>query len=383
MLNFTKRYKCPADCKTRDIPDQDNGPGPLGLDIKMHRNLLLFGMRALLFSWPSLLITSCEPSSAAQREDNKVHEQSPDTTQRQPESVPSVIDTQLYNKLMLQLAHNKDSSLWPVPSPLPSYGALLPFHRIVAYYGNLYSTRMGILGELPAPEMLERLQEEVKHWQEADTTIKVIPALHYIAVTAQRDPGKAKMYRLRMPDAQIDKVIEMAARINALVFLDIQVGHSTLQEEIPLLKKYLMMPNVHLGIDPEYAMHGATVPGDRVGTFDAEDINYASDYLSSLVQENHLKPKVLVVHRFKKGMVTNYKKIKTYADVQIVMNMDGFGSRGKKLTTYKYSITNEPVQFAGFKIFYKNDIADPAWINIMQPAEVLSLYPVPVYIQYQ
>ena len=337
---------------------------------------------AVLFTLPSLLIMSCEPSTAAQRED-KVNEQSADTTQLQEEIIESVIDTQLYNRLMLQLAHNKDSALWPVKSPIPSFGALLPFHRIVAYYGNLYSTRMGILGELPEPEMLEKLQGEVKKWQEADSTIKVLPALHYIAVTAQRDPGKGGKYRLRMPDAQIDKVIEMALKIDALVFLDIQVGHSTLQDEIPLLRKYLLMPNVHLGIDPEYAMHGTTVPGDRVGTFDAEDINYASDYLSALVKENHLPPKVLVVHRFKKGMVTNYQKIKTYEDVQIVMNMDGFGSRGKKLTTYKYSITNEPVQFAGFKIFYKNDIADPAWINIMQPAEVLSLYPVPVYIQYQ
>jgi len=382
MLNFTKSSKYHGDIQTRDIPDQDDGPGLLGLAIKMYKNRPIFLIRAFLFALPTFLLISCEPSSAAQREDGQVNAQSVDSIVRNAEIV-SVIDTQLYQKLMLQLAHNKDSALWPVQSPLPSFGALLPFHRIVAYYGNLYSTRMGILGELPAPEMLDRLQEEVKQWQAADTTIKVLPALHYIAITAQRDPGKAKKYRLRMPDTQIDKVLEMAGRINALVFLDIQVGHSTLQEEIPLLRKYLLMPNVHLGIDPEYAMHGTTVPGDRVGTFDAEDINYASDYLAALVQENHLPPKVLVVHRFKKGMVTNYKKIKTYADVQIVMNMDGFGSRGKKLTTYKYSITNEPVQFAGFKIFYKNDIADPAWINIMQPAEVLSLYPVPVYIQYQ
>ena len=383
MRNFTKSSKYHGDIQTRDIPDQDDGPGLLGLAIEMYKNLPFFSIRAFIIALPSFLLISCEPSSAAQREDGKVNQQEADSILTHAEIAPSVIDTQVYNKLMLQLALNIDSSLWPVPCPLPSYGALLPFHRIVAYYGNLYSTRMGILGELPAPEMLERLQGEVKKWQDADTTIKVLPALHYIAVTAQRDPGKAKKYRLRMPDAQIDKVLEMANRINALVFLDIQVGHSTLQEEIPLLRKYLLMPNVHLGIDPEYAMHGTTVPGDRVGTFDAEDINYASDYLSTLVQENHLPPKVLVVHRFKKGMVTNYKEIKTYPDVQIVMNMDGFGSRGKKLTTYKYSITNEPVQFAGFKIFYKNDIADPAWVNIMQPAEVLSLYPVPVYIQYQ
>ena len=36
-----------------------------------------------------------------------------------------------------------------------------------------------------------------------------------------------------MPFKQIDSVIRMAARINALVFLDIQVGQSTVQEEVP------------------------------------------------------------------------------------------------------------------------------------------------------
>jgi hypothetical protein len=35
---------------------------------------------------------------------------------------------------------------WPVKSaPYPDEGALLPSHRIVAYYGNLYSTAMGVL----------------------------------------------------------------------------------------------------------------------------------------------------------------------------------------------------------------------------------------------
>ena len=38
--------------------------------------------------------------------------------------------------------------------------------------------------------------------------------------------GKGDKYRLRMPFKQIDSAIRMAARINALVFLDVQVGLS-------------------------------------------------------------------------------------------------------------------------------------------------------------
>ncbi len=39
-----------------------------------------------------------------------------------------------------------------------------------------------------------------------------------------------------MPFKQIDSVLRMAERINAIVFLDIQVGLSTVQQEIPLLE---------------------------------------------------------------------------------------------------------------------------------------------------
>lgn len=293
------------------------------------------------------------------------------------------LDTALYNLKLLQMVHDKPSHNWPVRTVYPSDGAVLPFKRIVAYYGNLYSTGMGILGALPEDQMLKNLQKEAKNWEEADTLTPVQPALHYIAVTAQRSPGISRKYRLRMPFHQIDRVLEMADKIGALVFLDIQVGHSTLEEEIPALKKYLLLPHVHLGIDPEYSMKGGEVPCSAIGTFDAVDINYAINYLARLVQEQNLPPKILVVHRFTKAMVTNYKNINTLPEVQIVMNMDGFGYPAKKMDSYRHWIVGEPVQFAGFKVFYKNDIQNKKWPRVMSAGEILKLYPKPLYIQYQ
>lgn len=265
----------------------------------------------------------------------------------------------------------------------PLTGAILPYKRIVTYYGNFYSTRMGILGELPPDQMLHKLKQEVKKWELADTITPVQPALEYIVVTAQRSSGKDGKYRLRMPFSQVDKTMELAARINAIVFLDVQVGHSTLQEELPRLRLYFKLPNVHLAIDPEYSMKGSEVPGSVIGTFAAEDINYASAYLAQIVREYNLPPKILVVHRFTKQMVTNYKNITTCPEVQFVMNMDGFGFPAKKIDTYKSWIANEPVQFTGFKLFYKNDILSPPGRTLMTPEEVLKLYPSPSYIHYQ
>ena len=272
--------------------------------------------------------------------------------------------------------------LWPVKTVYPNAGALLPFNRIVAYYGNLYSTKMGVLGQYPEAQMLQMLEAEVKKWETADPTTPVIPALQYIAVVAQGSPSVGGMYRARMPDSEIDKVLAMAAKINAIVFLDVQVGLSNVQTEVPLLEKYLKMPNVELAIDPEFSMKTGAHPGTVIGTFDATDINFASNYLAKLVQENNLTPKILVVHRFTEGMVTNYKNIKTIPEVQIVMNMDGWGDQAHKLATYKQFIHNEPVQFTGFKLFYKNDLLNPGSM-MLTPAQLLKLNPEPIYIQYQ
>ncbi|XZF15707.1 hypothetical protein ACTHGU_06190 [Chitinophagaceae bacterium MMS25-I14] len=294
----------------------------------------------------------------------------------------AVIDTARFDFLQLYLVHNHPNSKWPVRTEYPLPGAVLPFKRIVAYYGNFYSKGMGVLGALPPEEMLKQLGAEVKKWEAADPGIPVQPALHYIAVTAQGSPGKGSKYRLRMPFGQIDHALELAKKIDAIVFLDVQVGHSTLQEELPMLEPYLKLPEVHLGIDPEYSMKGGEVPCAKIGTFDAADVNYASEWLAGIVKKYQLPPKVLVVHRFTKDMITNYRKIVTRREVQIVMNMDGFGFPAKKISSYHIAVANEPVQFAGFKLFYKNDkLSKP--FHLMEPAEILELNPSPIYIQYQ
>ena len=269
---------------------------------------------------------------------------------------------------------------WPVKTVYPNAGALLPFNRIVAYYGNFYSTGMGVLGEYPVPQMLAMLASTTAEWQAADPATPVIPAIDYIAVTAQASPGRDGKYRARMPDDQIEKAISLAAQINGIVVLDVQVGLSNVQTEIPLLEQYLKLPRVMLALDPEFAMHNGRAPGTVIGSLDAADINYAAGYLANLVKQNNLPPKILLIHRFTEDMVTNYRNITPLPEVQIVMDMDGFGSMAKKLNTYHYFVQGEPVQFTGFKLFYKNDArAD----HLMTPAEVLKLSPQPSFIQYQ
>ena len=295
---------------------------------------------------------------------------------------PAVLDTALFNRRLTRMVNGDTTGKWPVKAPLPLPGAILPFHRVVAFYGNYFSTRMGILGELPKDAMLQKLKGELSRWEKADTSTPVMPALHYIATTAQQAPGTDGRHRRRMPHREIDRTLEYAKEINALVFIDIQVGLSNLQREMPTFEKYLSMPNVHFGIDPEFSMKGGERPGTVIGTFDAQDINFATEYLAQLVRKHNLPPKILVVHRFTQRMVTNYQNIIKRPEVQIVMDMDGWGEPAKKFNTYRSFIHREPVHFAGFKLFYKNDMKLPP-NRMLTPEELMTLKPRPIYIQYQ
>lgn len=313
---------------------------------------------------------------------------------------PKVLDRALYDAKMLQLANlppirisstsststilipATSSLFWPVKTVYPYYGALLPFNRIVAYYGNFYSKKMGVLGEYEEDVMLLKLQGEVSRWEKADPSMPVIPAIHYIAAVAQADKGSDGDYLARMPHSEIDKAIALAKKINGIVFLDIQFGQSTVPEEVLALKKYLMMPEVHLGLDPEFAMKENKKPGHYIGTMDASEINQAARILADIVKENNLPPKILIVHRFTEDMVTNYKNIQPLPEVQIMIEMDGWGSPDLKKATYKHVIYDEPVQFSGIKLFYKNDLRAPS-TRMLTTEEILNLSPQPSYIQYQ
>ena len=73
---------------------------------------------------------------------------------------------------------------WPT-GPTALSGAILPHSRIVAYYGNPHSKKMGVLGEYPEQQMLSMLDETVAMWRKADASTPVIPAIHLVTVVAQ------------------------------------------------------------------------------------------------------------------------------------------------------------------------------------------------------
>jgi hypothetical protein len=261
------------------------------------------------------------------------------------------------------------------PTPLP--GSVLPGCRIVAFYGNPLSKRMGILGELPTPQMLAKLESEAHAFERADTATPVVRALEMITPVAQGSPGPKGLWRMRMADTLIENMAKLAESKGYLLFLDVQVGKSTVAAELEPLIPYLKRPYVHLALDPEFSMKGKEPPGKKIGTMDAADVNVAIALLEKLVDENHLPPKVLVVHRFTQPMLTNHDKIARDPRVQVVVDMDGFGPPELKLGSYRAYVYKRPVQYFGIKLFYKND--KPRFTA----ADVMQLMPIPQYVQFQ
>lgn len=304
----------------------------------------------------------------------------PDTTRPRPAAARPLLGSKVGDRHPAFRDTGSDlDSLWPVKGPAPLPGSILPAKRIVAFYGNPLSKRMGILGALPPEQMLRKLDAEVAAWNRLDAAHPVQPALHLIVLVADGYPGSSGKYRTRHDSAMIEKVYRWARSRNALLFVDLQVGQSTLQAELPWIEKFLVRPDVHLAIDPEFSMKKGGVPGRRVGTYDAADINYASRFLAKLVDEHKLPPKILVVHRFTPGGVTNTKNITLDPRVQIVMDMDGFGPPWMKRDTYWRDIKREPVQFTGWKQFTKRKNDSPPTPR----GDILRLWPVPLYIQLQ
>ncbi|HEV7991404.1 MAG TPA: hypothetical protein VGP25_06235 [Gemmatimonadaceae bacterium] len=280
-------------------------------------------------------------------------------------------------------AGNRKLASWPAgPAPLP--GALLPKNRIIAYYGNPHSKKMGVIGEYPEQQMLGMLDRTVASWKAADPKTPIIPAIHLVTVVAQGAPGSDGMWRRWEDSSMIERTYKWAKSRNGILFLDIQASHSTLQKELPRLLPWLARPDVHLGIDPEFYMHyereGAR-PSSKIGMMMASDVNYVIQTLDKLVADKKIPPKILVVHRFTKKMVPDAENIHPTSRVQVVMHMDGWGPPWLKFDSYRDYVVEHPVQFTGFKLFYHNDTKKGD--ALLTPRELLQLRPTLSYVQYQ
>lgn len=275
-----------------------------------------------------------------------------------------------------------------VPTPTPGRPALPPgvtdpsngplrTHRLVTFYGHPFSDKMGVLGEYAPNDIVARLKQQAALYTQADPTRPAIPTIELIASVAQGAPGKDGLYLLRTPPDVIEQYARLAEQNGFLLLLDIQIGRSTVADEINALLPFLKRPYVHLAIDPEFAIKPGQTPGEEFGSVDGADILLAARMLADVVTQNGITDKVLLVHQFLPSMITNKQLLKPMPHVELVLNTDGFGPARVKKESYKLLVQDQPVQYGGIKLFYKQD--EP----LLTPEEVLALVPVPVVVIFQ
>ena len=259
----------------------------------------------------------------------------------------------------------------------PADGALLPDYRIVTFYGHPHDPAMGIVGEHEIEQLTGMLREEAANYAAADPSRPVIPALELIATVAQRVPGSDGTYILDTDTETLTTYIDYAAEQGMVVILDLQVGRGTVAAEIEKVRDLLARPNVHLAIDPEFAVAEGQIPGEYIGSVTAESITYAQKVLAEISAEHGIPPKLLIVHQFREDMIQGKDQLAPIPGVQLVIDADGYGGPELKTAVYNFLVRDEPVEFAGVKLFYGQDVP------LMTPQEILALVPAPDVIIYQ
>jgi hypothetical protein len=211
----------------------------------------------------------------------------------------------------------------------------------------------------------------------ADLTDKnVIAGYELIAVVAQGSAGNDGKWRGR-EGKLIDSMLEQARAHGFKLILDVQPGHSTYQEELACLLPWLEEPDVYLALDPEFDMWKGQTPDEQIGHTNSDEVNYAINYLDDIMTRKGLPPKVLIVHQFTLNMVPDMENIGRSPNVDLVLDMDGFGAQWLKLDSYRMVMDQGELDFAGIKLFYDQDP------GIFSAADVMGMKPLPSVLIYQ
>lgn len=294
----------------------------------------------------------------------------PDTPETPPTAAPTDIPPTTAPTVPPTTAPTATQSPHLTTSPLSTY-------RLVTYYGHPASEQMGILGEFDPATMVQKLKQQTAAFTAADPSRPAICTIELIASVAQGSPGPDGLWLLRTSTKDIEKYAQLAEQNGCLLMLDIQMGYDTVANDVQALIPFLKRPYVHLAIDPEFHVKPGQVPGEHYGSVTAAEVMGAAKTLSTLVQENNIPDKILVIHQFRDNMLPDKGNIKPVPNVDMVVMMDGWGSPASKVNNYNAFVHDELIQYGGVKLFYRQD--DP----LMTPQEVIQLNPSPMVIIYQ
>ena len=296
------------------------------------------------------------------------------TVERVVQPSTSIVPPRTLQSLWLTDLHARFPSM---TSLLASRFSILPDHQIVSYYGNPYSNQMGILGASDLESMADALEQRASRYDKLNGPREVIPAIHLVYGVAQPQPTANGLYLQYVDESAVLRYFALAEERDMLLFLDLQIGRSTVKAEVEKVLPFLRNERVHLALDPEFAVAGRDAPGDVIGSLSAEDIDAAQSMLQYLVVAERLPPKILMVHQFLDQMVRGGESINRYQGVDLIIDIDGFGPPAVKRATYERFASRTYAEHAAIKLFLDHDS------DLMSEQDVLFLNPTPAVVIYQ
>jgi LysM repeat protein len=258
-----------------------------------------------------------------------------------------------------------------VNSKSPYYGTTW-----LTYYGRPNIDVMGILGEHSIADLVPILRAEAEAYERANGEhLQVKPAFHLVYGMATKAPGDDGSHLAYLSETEVISYITAAEEEGWAVILDVQIGALSPTLAISPALAYLKYPNVHLAIDPEFAMahEGQAVPGNPIGFVTGDQVNEVQKVINEyLVQEGLPGPRILLVHQFQSNMIVDKEKLDAsrYPNVALTLSVDGWGGPWAKVSKYNSLVTSES-PFTAFKLFYRWD--EP----ILSPDEALGNRPFP------
>jgi hypothetical protein len=250
--------------------------------------------------------------------------------------------------------------------------------QVVSYYGHPGVRAMGVLGAGSPEQAADGVAELAARYDALNGDRDVIPALHLITGVAQANPGSDGLYHSRLSSDRVREWVDLAREREQLIFLDIQIGLADPLGEVRALEEFLREPHVHLAMDAEFATHGRGKPGIVIGSLRRPAIDSVQAYLAGIVREERLPPKLLVLHQFVPYMLPDATD--GYADhpeVEVVIDMDGFGGPGAKLSKYRWFALSDYAERSAIKLFFLWDTP------LISPEELQALESPPDLVIYQ
>jgi hypothetical protein len=291
----------------------------------------------------------------------------------------------------------------PIPTPTfdPNQGAVLPTHRVVAFYAVPYAEPTGPAYE-PTDAMLAALRKQGAAYQQLDPAHPVQLGIDLVVSVPDDYPGPQGYYSHHVDPATIQTYIDFCQQNGLILFLDLDFGQAPIMPEVNFFLPYLeQYPFVNMAVDPEWMFprHDG-IPGINLSNVRASDLNPIIEAVAAIPMKYHVPRKILIIHQYRpdgdglqdpydagQAEIADKRDLLFDPRVDVVIHVDSVGGYPGDIQDKTQQYTKWVQQdmkkyhnflYGGFKLFYQHE----SKIRLMTPAEVLALSPPPMVVTY-